>query len=235
MGPDIQIPRETRLTKLSEDFEYALDRFEGLKGGPAPGDIDTNRYRGKIPQSLLDFWGLHGLGTWLEGYFQFCDPDKYQPVIKEIFGNDSEFIADRCHLVGFSAFGNMLVWNEDFQVTDVDVIRHSVSALRYIKPDPSIDPDIAIGVSVSSVDDSAYDAVDEDGNDLFKPLLKALGPTGFGRIYAPKLYPAMGGSITFENFHLANALEALIINARSAPFILKDVTDFNQKIIREIG
>jgi len=220
---------------LSEDFEYALERFGPPMGGTAPGDFDVGRFRGKIPHSLLDFWSLHGLGVWLNGYFQFCDPEKYRPVIKHIFGNDSEFKADRCHLIGFSAFGNMLIWSEDYQVTDVDVIRHLVSAMRYVKPDPSLDPDIAIGVTVSAVDDPAYDAIDEDGKDLFNPLLKALGPVNFGQIYAPKLYPAMGGSITFENFHMASALETLSINAQSAPFNLKDVTSFTQKIIREIG
>ena len=204
-------------------------------GGTTPGDIDFDRYRGKIPHSLLNFWDQHGLGTWLNGYFQFCDPDKYRPVIKHIFGSDSEFIADRCHLIGFSAFGNMLIWNEDYQVTDVDVIRHLVSALRYVKPDPSLDHDIAIGVTVSAVDDPAYDAIDEDGKELFKPLLKALGPVSFGQIYAPKLYPAMGGRISFENFHKASALEALSINAQTSPFTLIDATSFNQRNLREIG
>ena len=131
---------------------------------------------------------------------KFCDPDKYRPVLKYIFGNDAEFRPERSHLIGFSAFGNVLVWNEDYRVTYIDVIYHSVTALRYVKSDPSLDRDIAIGSSVSRIDDPAYDAIDENGNDLFKPLLKSLGPVGFGQIYAPKLCPAMGGRIVGREF-----------------------------------
>ncbi len=221
------------MTKLSEDFEYALEKFGPPVGGTGPGDFDVEHFRGKIPHSLLDFWHLRGLGVWLNGYFQFCDPDKYRPILKYIFNNDMEFKAERCHLIGFSAFGNMLIWSEDYQITDVDMIGHQVSALRYVKPDPSIKPDIAIGVAISAVDDPAYDAIDETGKDLFKRVLKAHGPVDFGQIYAPKLYPAMGGHITIENFRIASALEALSINAQSASFLLKDATSFSQKIIRE--
>ena len=47
------------------------------------------------------------------------------------------------------------------------------------------------------------------------------------------LVPAMGGRIVAENFRIASALEALSINAQTAPFVLKDVTGFRQRIIRE--
>ena len=58
------------MASLSEDFEAALEQFGPPLGGIAPGSFDTSRFRGKIPDSLLDFWDQHGLGLWLDGYFQ---------------------------------------------------------------------------------------------------------------------------------------------------------------------
>jgi hypothetical protein len=181
------------------------------------------------------FWRIAGLGIWMDGYFQFCNPDRYRPVVKIILGNDADFRPDVSHCIGFSAFGRLLVWNEGLHVVRIDTLFHHVLASDYFKPTPNISDDIKIGTALSSVDDSVNDPPDDSGKDMYKRALRAHGPLRFGQIYAPKLHPALGGPLQVDNFRPASALEALALSAQAGPFTLRSALMYQVKDVREIG
>jgi hypothetical protein len=223
------------MNQLSDGFEYAISKF----GMPVLGEKASSQlldsYRGRIPETLIDFWQVAGFGVWLDGYFQFCNPDRYQPVLDLIFEGDKDIKPERSHLIGFSAFGHLLVWNEDLRVVDVDSIYHLVACSYFFKPKPEIKAYISLETAVSGIDDEANDPPDQDGRDMYKRVRKAHGPLKYGQIYAPKLHPALGGPVTVDNFRPASALEALALSAQAGPFTLRDATKFPVRDVRQIG
>ena len=223
------------MNKLSEDFEYALSKFGApILGERAPPAL-FDKYQGRLPKSLLEFWEFAGFGVWLEGYFQFCNPDRYRPIVEMVLGNDLQLKAEFSHIIGFSAFGRALVWNENYRVADIDMLYHNVLCSELFKPNPKISDEINIGVAISSVDDEANDPPDESGRDMYKRVFKAHGPLKFGQIYAPKLHPALGGPVTVDNFRPASALEALALSAQAGPFTLRNATSFPVRDVRQLG
>jgi hypothetical protein len=223
------------MNQLSDGFEYAISKFGMPVSGEKASPQLLNNYRNRVPKALVDFWEFAGFGVWLDGYFQLCDPDRYQPVLDMIFTGDKDLKPERSHLIGFSAFGHLLVWNEDYRVADIDMIYHHVLCSELFKPESKISEEINIGVAISNIDDEANDPPDQDGRDMYKRVLKAHGPLKFGQIYAPKLHPALGGPVTVDNFRPASALEALALSAQAGPFTLRSAIMYVVKDVRQIG
>ncbi|WP_026868632.1 GAD-like domain-containing protein [Inquilinus limosus] len=223
------------MADLSEDFKYILEKFGEPQGGEAAPASMLQAYQGRLPGSLLDFWERYGFGVWLDGYFQFCNPDVYHQVVQAILGSDPQLKADRSHLVGFSAFGHLLVWNEDYRVMDINTLYHRVLCGELFSPKPKISNGIRIGTAVAYVDDNANDPPDQDGKPMFKRVRKACGPLSYGQIYAPRLHPALGGPIVAEAFRPVSAFEALLIAAQTGPFVLYDASTPQVPAVRQIG
>ncbi|WP_211230551.1 GAD-like domain-containing protein, partial [Inquilinus limosus] len=106
------------MADFPRSFQRALEKFGEPQGGEAVPTSVFRAYQGRLPDGLLRFWEQHGLGMWLDGYFQFCNPDVYHQVVQAILGNDPQLKADQSHLVGFSAFGHLLVRNEEHHLSD---------------------------------------------------------------------------------------------------------------------
>lgn len=223
------------MAELFINFQMALDKFGIPQLGERLSHAALDTYRGRLPDSLLQFWEQYGLGVWMKGYFQFCDPEKYRSMLKFVFGNDPEFRPERSHVIGFSAFGRLLVWNEDYRVMDIDLIYHYVLCDERFEPRPKISDDIRIGNAILGVDDDANDPADQNGKPLYKRTLKANRELAYGQIYAPKLHLALGGSITVDNFRSASALEAMGLAAQAGPFDLRDMSAPRIKVVRQLG
>ncbi|WP_026868633.1 GAD-like domain-containing protein [Inquilinus limosus] len=223
------------MADLPRSFQRALGKFGEPVGGEAAPSSVLQAYHGCLPDGLLQFWERYGFGVWLDGYFQFCNPDAYHQVIQAILGNDPQLKAEESHVIGFSAFGRLLVWNEDYRVTRIDTLYHRVLCDELFSPAPNIDDDIAIGISIANANAGANDPPDQDGKPLFERVRKASGPLSYGQIYAPRLHPALGGPIVVEAFRPVSAFEALLIAAQTGPFVLYDASTPQVRAVRAIG
>jgi hypothetical protein len=220
---------------VPELYQPVVDRL-GLPLGASPLiEAAVARYRGHIPDSFLDFIKVSGYGIWQKGFWQFCDPEAYRGLLPLIFGKDREFQVEEMHVLGFSAFGKLVVWNETYRVVKVFISKSQIACSKYVRPKVSASHDQSLAIVVGHVDDAAYDQVDEDGKHLFKRCLRAYGQLEPGQIYAPILPPAIGGEFRLENFQKADALVSLSIMAQWDRFRLVDHGSIPQKVIREIG
>lgn len=89
-----------------------LDDFGGLNMHDKPDAAYIARWRGRLPESMVGFWEEMGFGTMAEGSLTLCRPEDYSEVLAVLFGADPDFSARDCHLVGFSAFGELYIWSE---------------------------------------------------------------------------------------------------------------------------
>ena len=221
--------------ELDQNFEEFVETFGPPQRG-IPASIEMlDAMQGRVPQSLHDFWATHGLGLWNDGYFQMCDPVRYRSISKAVFGKDAELTAPTTHLIGFSAFGRLMFWNQTHRIVDVNILSLRVYCAHFFKPRPHIPDVITLDSAMFSIEDEVHDGIDEDGNLMFKRARKAFGPLKYDQIYAPKLHPALGGALRLDNFRPASALEALALAAQAGPFELIDNSSLPPKLVRHLG
>lgn len=221
------------MTEISPLFQNALQAFGKLRDEKKPQADFIASARGRIPDTLLDFWVAYGWGIWLDSYFQLCDPARYRPILETILDGDPDFSASRSHVIGYSAFGSMLVWNEEHRGMDIDMRR--VTCRAFFKGAAATKADTAIAIAVGNVNDTAYDPPDNAGKPLFKRVRSICGQLELGQIYGPKLDPALGGVIEAESFRRVSALEGMAIAAQIVPFTLFDSTKPSVPAVRRIG
>lgn len=216
-------------------YQNALRKFGEPQDGSRLPSATLDSFRSHIPDSFLDFMSLHSAGKWLQGYFQFCNPDEYKSVLALVLDGDRDLKPERTHALGFSAFGELVAWNEDYKVVEINMLYGRVHCPELFSPEPDMDPKITLGIVIGSVDAKSYDTPDERGKPMFKRLLLAHGELNVGQIYAPKLHPALGGPITVDNLRPAAALAAMTIAAQATCFTLYNSAIASVPAVREVG
>lgn len=220
---------------LSEDYVYFLEKFGQADAAvPVPDGFRASLDK-HLPADFLDFVETTGLGMWLGGYFQFCDPREYVPIVDKIFSNDKDFPGSSTHMLGFSAFGTALLWNEEHRALDLDFLNGVLTASSFFTP-PMAANNVSLGIAVTSIDLESYDAFADDGKPMFKRLARQHGRLPLGQIFAPKVHPAMGGALNPVNFRPVNALVAMSLMADAVGrFRLVDARKFPPMDVRLIG
>ncbi|MBS0980307.1 hypothetical protein JK174_05830 [Acetobacter thailandicus] len=114
---------EEKMADIDPKFDvrkYIKDYGELSYKRDVPKSICEN-YKDKLPDDLILFWREHGVGTWLSGKFQFCIPSDYSEIVDILFSGDPEIIPEKTHIIGYSAFGHLVIWNEDFQTCEINL------------------------------------------------------------------------------------------------------------------
>lgn len=217
---------QVRLASIVEDF--------GIPRGGEASVIDPERYRGRVPDAMIEFWQQSGTGIILDGYFQFCDPDKYASIMQLVFDGDSEIEVEETHVLGFGAFGTIIAWNEVHQNVTIDLVNGQVSCQALVNG-KTYDPNIAVTSELLLLDDPPLDEYDANAEKLFKPAHSILGKLGVGRIYGFKPILALGGNRALENLSVYEALPHMAILAQAHELQLMDNAVFPPKAIRTVG
>lgn len=225
------------MTKLNEDFLYCIEEFgPPADGEPVPAEV-REAYRGRVPQSMLDFWEEYGAGTWLDGRFQLVRPDRYQSLVNMILAGDPDFPAESSVLIGYGAFGKLLIWNNKNYALSINLV-HKYAYTDHISPKhPVLAADRSLPTDLSGVD---------SGNDFFehgtvKPLfdraLKKCGKLSYGECYG--FFPAvgLGGLGVLDEVRKVRAAEHFAIIAQLEPIELRYMDTENPKIVvlRRLG
>ena len=73
-----------------------------------------NKYENKIPSELLNIWKKFGFGSFQNGYLKIINPDDYMELL-----NNSYFNAKSAIPIMITAFGDILIWENDQYLTIV--------------------------------------------------------------------------------------------------------------------
>jgi hypothetical protein len=231
--------RANIMTKINAHFAYCIKKFGPPAGGePVPPEV-IEMYRSKVPQSMLDFWEEYGVGLWLDGRFQLCRPDRYQGLIDMILEGDPDFNPSQSVLIGYTAFGKLLVWHNKNYFLEIDLVE-KIAYTRHVSPrHPILDPDRDLPSDLDSIDSGAYDY--HEHTDAAKPLftraLKKCGKLAYGECYG--FFPAvgLGGRGVLGEVRRVEAGAHFSIIAQLEPIQLRYMDTENRKImvLREIG
>lgn len=225
------------MTKLNANFAYCIKKFGPPVGGePVPAEV-REAYRGRVPQSLLDFWEECGVGVWLDGRFQLVRPDRYQSLVEMILKGDPDFPPESSVLIGYGAFGTLLVWNNKNYFLDINLVgkyayTNHVSPKCWILP-----PDRKLPSELSRVD-SGYDFFEHGtAKPLFDRALKKCGKLSYGECYG--FFPAvgLGGLGVLDEIRKVRAAEHFAIIAQLDSIELRYMDTETPKItvLRRLG
>ncbi len=97
--------------------EFMEDFLEFSGFGPAFSRRDVPpekiaRFRGKLPEKLLEYWQAYGWCGYAKGLFWTVDPDEWEDELDAWIG-DTEFMErDAYYVIARTAFGELILWGE---------------------------------------------------------------------------------------------------------------------------
>ena len=172
----------------------------------APAELDALAER--LPPELLAFWREYGLGTWLNGKFQFCRRADYAELVEQIFEDDPDLLPSATYMVGFSAFGELLLWNEQHKRVVVDLLWLTARVDAFDVREPGDPTHFSITTPLSMLDfEGSFDVFEQDeaARPLFARALARLGPLDLGQCYGFVPMLAFGGSAKLDRIERLDA------------------------------
>ena len=198
---------------------------------------EAARYRGRLPNALIDFWQKHGRGSYLNGTFTICNPDDFQQISRTIFQRDVEFASTEISIIGHNLYGSLSCFvSSTDDVKGKELIYVNFSNMTVLNPDrwreidgsrssrPPSSTDFGVGIQLHIGITSEDPFVSEDGEDLGIVARRVIGPLGPGEIYGFFPALALGGEARVENMRRVGVLEHLTFLSQLGPFTLQDLT-----------
>ncbi|SES69300.1 GAD-like domain-containing protein [Pseudomonas graminis] len=189
--------------RFLEKFGDPIDRHE------VPV-TSIERYRGKLPDLLLEYWAEHGWCGYGDGIFWIVNPQDYEGVVASWIGNTELEKHDSYHVIARSAFGDLYLWGErtGFSLKIISFLSRCV--VDDFEPAPE-QMDRKVQDFLLSID-----AESNDYDDLFNSARKKLGPLRHDELYG--FVPALmfGGPDTLDHLEKLKAVEHLIFLSQLA-------------------
>lgn len=220
---------------LSEDFQDVLDEYGEPVSYAKPSVDELNRWSGKIPETLIDFWRLYGWTSFLKGQLWLPDPADFTPLMETVFGNDPQIDHTRCHLVAYSAFGKLFIWSEQFQRITIQTIHGWVFASAITDDLYADDADKIATFAFYGDVKTDYNSVDEAGKPLYARAVKKYGSLEPGECFGFVPALVLGGSGNLEEIQRVKALEHFIFLAQLQPLTLYKWEGTTMVPVRQIG
>ena len=167
---------------------------------------DPEPWIGRLPDALLYFWEIYGLGTWRDGRMHIIDPQYAAPLVEFLFAGDPDFAGDT-HAIAIGAFGQMTLWSERHGLVDFNTMMTAIEAPYLIAPQSAPPPDTQIADGFLDIPPQMLEAYGADSQQLFDPVRKLLGPLEPVMIYASTPAPPTASDLIAKNFVLADARE----------------------------
>jgi hypothetical protein len=199
--------------RFVEKFGGAIDRRE------VPlSSID--RYQGKLPKLLLEYWADHGWCGYGDGIFWIVNPQEYEGVVASWIEGTKLQERDTYHLIARSAFGDLYLFGEKtgFSLKISSVIsRYVINNLDFRTEE--MDRHLQGFLLTREVDANNY-------GDLFKPAKKKLGTLRNNEMYGFVPALMLGGPDTLDHLEKVKAVEHLTLLSQIAelePYSFSDL------------
>lgn len=180
-------------------MDQFMENFLGFKKfGPPIHRRDVppekiEKFRGKLPDKLLEYWQVYGWCGYAKGLLWTVDPDEWDDTLEDWIGDTPFMEKDAYYVIARSAFGKLVLWGtntgQSLQVT-------APYGWVYPSLDPDFKedgPDLSVQLFFSSTSRESFDLNDTEGEPLFERTLEKLGPLGHDTMYGFVPALALGG------------------------------------------
>jgi hypothetical protein len=208
-----------------EDFLVSSRFGPALASRPVPPE-KIAKFKGKLPDKLLEYWHLYGWCGYADGLFWTVDPDEWEDELEDWIGDTDFMERDAYHVIGRTAFGELILWGEKTGQS-IKVVTSWGMIFPSFDPEKTSrrGPDLALQMFFAVVSRKSFDTQDEKEEPLFQRALAKLGPLDHNTMYGYVPALALGGKAMLDNLQKLDAHVHLNIIAQ--------VTE--RKIMRDIG
>lgn len=188
-----------------------MENFLGFKEfGPSINRRDVppdkiEKFRGKLPDKLLEYWQEYGWCGYGEGLLWTVDPDEWEGVLDDWIGDTPFMEKDAYYVIARSAFGKLVLWG-----TNTGQSLRVVTPYGWVYPsfDPDFKedgPDLSVQLFFSSASRPTFDMTDTEDKPLFERALAKLGPLDHDTMYGFSPALALGGEPKLERLQKLDA------------------------------
>lgn len=94
-----------------QNLENFLQHYTPYKSyREAPKSL-IKKFKGALPQILLDLWEKHGFASYKQGWLWTVNPTEFEHLKKDF----PDLFLPHHHVIGRFSFGHLLVWGDDGQ------------------------------------------------------------------------------------------------------------------------
>lgn len=194
---------------IDEYFKSFLNEFgPQIERREAPLS-SVERYQGRLPKQLLQYWTEFGWSGYGGGLFWMVNPQDYDVILSEWLSGSSFEGKDVFHVIAIGAFGELYVWGERFGYSFAIASAESYVVPRHPFSEPPLDLDCEVRYFFAS-----KTKVNEDPYELFFEARHRLGELKAGEIYGFNLALSLGGPIDIQNIGKVRVIEHLTFLAQ---------------------
>ncbi|WP_079230582.1 GAD-like domain-containing protein [Pseudomonas putida] len=178
------------------------------------------RYKGVLPDKLLEHWKEHGWCGYGEGVFWTVNPQEYEGVLSSLIEDTPLANRDRYHLIARGAFGDLYLFGEKTGFS-VKILPH-ISRYRGSECElTATDMDREVQSFFLSKEKASVDF-----DDMFRPAKKKLGTLNHDEMYG--FVPALtfGGPCDLSHLEKVKTVEHLTLLAQICPLEPYSFSDF---------
>lgn len=183
-----------------------------------PSSIE--RYSGKLPKKLLEYWAEHGWCGYGDGIFWTVNPQDYEGVAASFIEATALEGRDTYHVIARGAFGDLYLYGENSGFS-LDIVAHTSQYCGRVN-------ELDAGNMDKEVQDFflLIERESNDFGDLFEPAYNKLGKLNHDEMYGFVPALAFGGPCDLAHLEKVKAVEHLILLAQISTLEPYSFSDF---------
>jgi hypothetical protein len=197
---------------MDEYFEYFLSKMGPQLQKIQPTKMQINKFSGKLPTQLLDYWAEYGWGGFHNGLFWITDPEEYTSVVESWLEGTNIPDQKNYHVISRSAFGRIFLWNKKTgQNITIDSLCSQIISSPADKYVASGNDTRSLQAFFSSTRPDELDLEDYKDKPLFNRALTALGPISADEMYGFEPALCIGGAPILANLKKVKIISHLLL------------------------
>jgi hypothetical protein len=198
--------------ELDEDFEYFLEKFGEPFAQQKCASETILKFKGKLPDRLLEYWQEYGFCGFKQGLFWIVNPDDYEDTLDEWLEHTDIPDNDIYHVFARNAFGNLFLWGEEtgykYKITTANggIIEQDGNSRA--------ENDFSIQCFFGGSQSKYHDVDSESGKPLFNTAIKKFGALASDEMFGFSPSLIVGGESVLANINKVNISVHLSILAQ---------------------
>jgi hypothetical protein len=191
---------------MDEDIEYFLGKFGPSIGHSAVPRGSIEKFRGKLPRQLLEYWGTLGWCGFANGLFWIVDPEVWDEAMESLLEGTGLLEQDSYHVIARNAFGDLWLWGEksgpSISIRSAYGLVQPSFDLEGLREDGG---DLRVRYFFSGKARRSVDLLDDKQKPLFERALKKLGPLQSHELYGFVPLVGAGGACQLKSLQKLDA------------------------------
>ena len=163
--------------------------------------IETiNKYKGKLPDELLNIWNIMGYGIYENGFIQLVNPDDYDFVFKYV-----DKLLEPSIVFAITAMGDLLIWEGNKNWTIAPNEGNRVKQIDVRKCKSRVIGEIDFVFDILLGDDYGISGKNFFDSKPYLDIKDKLPTLEYGQCYGYVPALALGGKVSNKNLQVVDA------------------------------